>query len=285
MNEKISCYLSSLFSNSQLGVLVTLKEYYIKRLIFMVQTTVNPTDQKFQAWFDQKINLTDPWYQLLLKMIKPVTSFQGKRVLEVGCGLGVFCMHVARNGGEAIGLDISKSAILEAKTLTKQYGVNDNVEFVVSDARYLPFVDRSRDMIVSSEVLEHIEGHEKAFHEFARTIDKSGYICITVPNLLSSLFFEIVFFKVMGQPKYVQRFLSVEKEYIFHYPKVKRLVNSERLTIIDLKGTDYVHLHPKITRFFHLGKVVTMVSNALEDKKSWRFFGANIGVIAQKSPT
>ena len=249
----------------------------------MVQKTISQADEKFLTWFDQKINLTDPWYQLLLKMIKPVTSFQDKRVLEVGCGLGVFCMHVARNGGNAIGIDISRSAIMEAKTLTKQYNVQENVEFVVSDARFLPFIDCSQDMIVSSEVLEHIEGHEKAFHEFARLIDQSGYICITVPNLISSLFFEVVFFKVMGQPKYVQRFLNVEKEYVFHYPKVKRLVNSERLTIIDIKGTDYVHLHPKITRFFHLAKIITMVSNSLENKKSLRFFGANIGVIAQKS--
>jgi 2-polyprenyl-3-methyl-5-hydroxy-6-metoxy-1,4-benzoquinol methylase len=86
----------------------------------MVQKTISQTDEKFQTWFDHKINLTDPWYQLLLKMIKPITSFQDKRVLEVGCGLGVFCMHVARSGGEAIGIAISKSAILEAKTLSKQ---------------------------------------------------------------------------------------------------------------------------------------------------------------------
>jgi ubiquinone/menaquinone biosynthesis C-methylase UbiE len=249
----------------------------------MSQKYSSQIDEKFHTWFEQKINLSDPWYQLLLKMIKPVTSFQDKRVLEVGCGLGVFCMHVARNGGKAIGVDISRSAILEAKTLTKQYDAQSSVEFVVSDARFLPFVNRSQDMIVCSEVLEHIEGHEKAFHEFARLIDESGYICITVPNLISSLFFEVVFFKVMGQPKYVQRFLNVEKEYVFHYPKVKRLVNSEHLTIVDIKGTDYVHLHPKITRFFHLDKIVTLVSNSLENKKSWRFFGANIGVIAQKT--
>ena len=164
----------------------------------MAQKHPNPADEKFQTWFEQKINLADPWYQLILKMIKPITNFEGKRVLEVGCGLGVFCMHVAKNGGDAIGLDISKSAILEAKELTRKYAVQDSVEFIVSDARFLPFIDRSEDIIVSSEVLEHIAGHEKAFHEFARIIDNSGYICLTVPNLISSLFFEYVFFMVMG---------------------------------------------------------------------------------------
>lgn len=247
------------------------------------QLNVSLTDDKFQNWFEQKITLSDPWYKLILKMLKPVTGFEGKRVLEVGCGLGVFCIHIAKEHGEAIGLDISKSAILKAKELTKRYGVQDKVEFVVSDARYLPFIDRSEDIIVSSETLEHIQNHEKAFHEFARITDNSGYICLTVPNLISSLFFEYVFFMVMGQPKYVKKFLNVEKEYVFHYFKVKRLVNSESLSIVDIKGTDYVHLHPKITRLFRLGNIITLISNELEGKKSWRFLGANIGVIAQKT--
>lgn len=161
--------------------------------------------------------------------------------------------------------------------------MQDKVEFVLSDARYLPFIDRSQDITVSSETLEHISNHEQAFHEFARITDNAGYICITVPNLLSSLFFEIVFFMVMGQPKYVQKFLNVEKEYVFHYYKVKRLVNSERLRIVDIRGTDYVHLHPKITKAFKLGYVINLVSNKLETKKTWSYFGANIGVIAKKA--
>lgn len=241
-------------------------------------------DEKFKTWYDQKISLADPWYKLLLKMIKPVVgSFEGKRVLEVGCGLGVFCIHIAKEHGEVIGLDISKSAIMKAKDLTRACGVQDRVQFVISDARFLPFTDRSEDIIVSSETLEHISNHEQAFHEFARITDNSGYICLTVPNLISSLFFEYVFFMVMGQPKYVKKFLNVEKEYVFHYFKVKRLVNSERLSIVDIRGTDYVHLHPKLTRFFKLNNIVNLVSNELEKKKSWRFLGANIGVIAKKS--
>ena len=245
--------------------------------------SLNAVDEKFLTWFEQKISLSDPWYKLILKMLKPIVNdFDDKRVLEVGCGLGVFCIHIAKENGEAIGVDISRNAVLEGKQLARQYGVEDKVEFLVTDARFLPFIDHSQDLVVSSEVLEHLSNHEQAFHEFARIVDNSGYICLTVPNLISSLFFEVVFFMVMGQPKYVKNFLNVEKEYVFHYFKVKRLVNSERLSIIDIRGTDYVHLHPKLTRFFRLGYVIPLISNKLETKKSWRFFGANIGVIAKK---
>lgn len=238
--------------------------------------------EKYNAWLEQKITLSDPWYKLILKMLKPIMPcFEGKRVLEVGCGLGVFCIHVANENGEVIGLDISKSALRKAKELMIN-GVG-NVQFVAGDARFLPFQDRTQDLVVSLETLEHISNPEQAFHEFARATDNSGYICLTVPNLISSLFFECVFFMLMGQPKYVKRFLNVEKEYVFHYFKVKRLVNSERLNIIDIRGTDYVHLPQKITRLFRLNNMVNLVSNKLETKKSWRFLGANIGVIAQKN--
>jgi ubiquinone/menaquinone biosynthesis C-methylase UbiE len=246
--------------------------------------TENRQDEKYRTWYETKITLQDPWYKLILRMLKPVVAdLKGKRVLEVGCGLGVFCTHIAREDGEAIGLDISKSAILKAKDLSRQFGVQDKVEFVVTDARFLPFVERSQDIIVCSEVLEHIENHQQAFHEFARVADNSGYIVLTVPNLISSLFFEVVFFMVMGQPKYVQKYLNVEKEYVFHYFKVKRLVNSENLTLVDIRGTDYVHVHPKIIKFLKLAKISNMVSSELENKKSWRFLGANIGVVAQKN--
>lgn len=85
-----------------------------------MQTQIQKNEQilenKIQDWFETKLTLSDPWYQLILKMLKPVvTSFEGKRVLEVGCGLGVFCSHIATEKGEAIGLDISRSAILKAK--------------------------------------------------------------------------------------------------------------------------------------------------------------------------
>jgi ubiquinone/menaquinone biosynthesis C-methylase UbiE len=250
-----------------------------------MQTTKNEQilQEKIQDWFETKLTLSDPWYQMVLKMLKSaVNDFDGKRVIEVGCGIGVFCSHIAQKGGEVVGFDISKSGVQKAKELSRKFGVHDRVEFVICDAKHLPLAGQTQDVVVCSEVLEHIPGHEQAFHEFARVARDTGLICITVPNLLSSLFFEIVFFKVMGQPKYVQRFLSVEKEYIFHYYKVKRLVNAEHLRIVDVRGTDYVHLHPKITKVLRLGGIIPLVSNKLETKKSWSYFGSNIGVIAKK---
>jgi ubiquinone/menaquinone biosynthesis C-methylase UbiE len=240
--------------------------------------------EKYDTWMEQKLTLSDPWYKMVMKMLKPVfPDFSGKQVLEVGCGLGVFCINIAKQNGQVTGFDISKNALLKAKELSAQFNVKDKTEFIIGDARYLPFVSKSHDLIVCSEVLEHIENHQLAFHEFARLADQSGYVCITVPNLLSSLFFEIIFFKIMGQPKFVQRFLYVEKEYIFHYYKVKRLVNSERLSFVDVRGVDYVHIPPKISGLLKINRLIELVSSKLETKNAWRYFGANIGVIAQKN--
>jgi ubiquinone/menaquinone biosynthesis C-methylase UbiE len=240
-------------------------------------------DDRASNWFKQKISLSDPWYRLILKMIRPVVkSFERKKVLEIGCGLGVFCIYVAKEEGESIGLDISKSAIRNAKDMARRCGVQNRVQFVVGDARFLPFRNRVEDIVISTETLEHISNHAQAFHEFVRITDNFGYICLTVPNLVSSLFFEYVFFMFIGQPKYVKRLLNVEKEYIFHYFKVKRLIQSENLSIVDIRGTDFLHLHPKIASFFKLERPIKIVSSALESKKSLQCLGAHIGVIAKR---
>jgi len=196
--------------------------------------------------------------------------------------LGGFCIQVAKEDGESIGLDISSSALQKARDLAQRYEVRSRVDFIIGDAQFLPIRDQTSDIVVCSETLEHVANPDRAFHELVRATKNSGYLCLTVPNLFSTLFFEYVFFLLFGQPKFVKQFLSVGKEYIFHYSKVKRLFCREDLRIIDIRGTDFLHLHPKITRVLGIDPHLKVLSNELERKKIFRFFGANIGVLAKK---
>ena len=241
------------------------------------------SENRVTDWIQRKLCLTDPWYQLILKMMKPViNSFKGKKVLEVGCGLGGFCIQVAKEDGESIGLDISSSAIHKAKDLAKKYEVQNRVGFIIGDAQFLPIKDRASEIVVCSETLEHVANHDQAFHELVRVTKKSGFLCLTVPNLLSTLFFEYVFFLFIGQPKFVKKLLNVERESIFHCLKLKRLLSRKDLKVLDIRGTDFLHLHPKITRALRIDHYVKLFSGKLEKKRSLRFFGANIGVLAKK---
>lgn len=237
---------------------------------------------------ERKLQLVDPWYQLILKMIDPVLhELKGKRILEVGCGLGGFCINIASKGGKVIGLDVSSSAIYTAKKLAIQSGVPNQLDFVIGDAQFLPFKGQTHDLVICSETLEHVTNYEKAFSEIVRVINKSGHLCITVPNLLSTLFFEYVVLLLIGQPQYAKKFAYVEKEHIFHLFKLKRLLNREDIRVIEIRSTDFLHLPPRVRRALKIGQSLKIVSDRIENYLEargfpLRLFGANIGVLARK---
>jgi len=237
---------------------------------------------------ERKLLLVDPWYQLILKIINPVLhELKGKRILEVGCGLGGFCINIASKGGKVIGLDVSSSAIHSGKKLAKQSGVSSQLDFVIGDAQFLPFKDQTNDLVICSETLEHVMNYEKALCELVRVIDRSGYLCMTVPNLLSTLFFEYVVLLLIGQPQYAKKFAYVEKEHVFHLFKLRRLLNREDIRVVEIRSTDFLHLPPTVRGASKIGRGLKIVSDRMEDYLEahglpLRLFGANIGVLARK---
>lgn len=237
---------------------------------------------------ERKLHLTDPWYQLIIKMLKPIIGeFNGKRILEVGCGFGGFCVHVVRQGASVIGLDIWPSAIHKAKNLAKQLGVQNQVDFIIGDAHFLPFKDETNEIVVCSETLEHVTNYEEAFNELVRITNKSGYLCLTVPNLLSTSFFEYLVLLLVGQPRYVKKQVCLEKEHIFHIFKLRKLLNREDVKILKIQSTDFLHLPPRVRKALKINESLKIISACIEDygeahNLPLRFLGANIGVIARR---
>jgi ubiquinone/menaquinone biosynthesis C-methylase UbiE len=230
----------------------------------------------------RKLLLDDPWYQLILAMMNSVIqSVHRKRVLEVGCGFGGFCIRIAEKGANVVGLDISSSAVRKARDFAKRARIRSQVDFIVGDAQLLPFRDRSAEIVVCSETLEHVDNYEQAFDELVRVTKKEGCLCVTVPNLLSTFFFECIVSLSIGQPKYVKKFFSVEKEHVFHLFKVKKLFSRKDLKVLKLQGADLFHLslvmRKALKRDDYL-RVPTLLGKHGPEK----LFGATLGIVARK---
>lgn len=85
--------------------------------------------------------------------IKKLISFIAKSdplILDVGCGDGRHSILIDRNGGRAIGIDLSKNMLGEARTL---YPKGD---FREADMRKLPFDDDFFDGVWSSGSIYHV---------------------------------------------------------------------------------------------------------------------------------
>jgi len=231
---------------------------------------------------ERKLLLTDPWYKLILEIMKSVDeNVVGKRVLEVGCGFGGFCIKMAGQGADVIGLDISLRAIREALDFARQTGFRSRISFVIGDANFLPFRDQSCEVLVCSETLEHIENYEQAFDELVRTTEKGGHLYVTLPNLLSTLFFECVLSLSIGQPGYVKEFFSVEKEHVFHIFKANTLFNRQELKIERIQVADLFHLSLVIRKFLRRN-ISLRVPTFFKNNGLEKLFGANIGILARK---
>ena len=115
---------------------------------------------------------------------------EGRRFLEVGCNWGRWCVSAARRGYRVVGVDPSLDAIRAARRVAEQLGVE--AEYVVADARHLPFPDASFDAVFSYSVFQHFakEDAVASFAELGRVLAPGGTSLVQMANVwgLRSLF-------------------------------------------------------------------------------------------------
>jgi len=95
------------------------------------------------------------------------------RILDIGCGTGFTTLSL-KKFGDIVGTDGSFSALRHCNKI----GLN---QVIKSDSYYLPFADKTFDMITMLDVLEHIENDLRVLEELNRVLKKDGIIIITVP--------------------------------------------------------------------------------------------------------
>jgi SAM-dependent methyltransferase len=103
----------------------------------------------------------------------PKTEFADK-ILENGCGVGMYVEHLAPLGGQIIGLEFDFERAAEA--------ASRSARILNAAGENLPFPDSSFDLILSHEVLEHVLDDRQAMVEMARVLKPGGRVVIFVPN-------------------------------------------------------------------------------------------------------
>lgn len=114
----------------------------------------------------------------------PLPVSNGQRLLDVGCSWGRWTVAAARKGYRVTGMDPDLGAVLAARRVAEQLGVK--ADFVVADARYLPFQRNSFDKVFSYSVLQHLSkaNVEMSLAEIASVLAEDGEALIQMPNRL-----------------------------------------------------------------------------------------------------
>ncbi len=108
---------------------------------------------------------------------------EAARVADLGCGPGVMLAEILRAhpGWKGCGLDISASSVEFAERLAARIGVADRAEFTPGDVARLPFATGSMDLVVASEVFEHLPSIRAALAEAVRVLRPGGRLALTLP--------------------------------------------------------------------------------------------------------
>ena len=98
----------------------------------------------------------------------------GRSVLENGCGVGMYVQKLSGLGGRVIGLEYDLERAVEA-------GINSD-EIINAAGEFIPLPSATFDLLLSHEVLEHVQDDRAAIREAIRVLKPGGRAVIFCPN-------------------------------------------------------------------------------------------------------
>jgi ubiquinone/menaquinone biosynthesis C-methylase UbiE len=111
-----------------------------------------------------------------LQQMREHVSLENRRILDIGCGLGMYISQFRQFSDQVYGVDIDAEKIAQASRSLPNLSV--------SPAEKLPFPDEYFDVILLNEVIEHVNDDRQSIREAYRCLRPGGHILIYAPNRL-----------------------------------------------------------------------------------------------------
>ena len=118
--------------------------------------------------------------RIIFRFIKdtPTTA----RILDAGSGYGIYALTLAEKGYSVDAIDLERERTEALNARKKERPVLDaRIRTFTGSITNLHFEDGSYDLIICSDVIEHIADHTRAVSELARVLAPGGTLIITVP--------------------------------------------------------------------------------------------------------
>jgi len=117
-----------------------------------------------------------------------VDSWEGKRVLDLGCGTGRFTIEISKRGAIVTAIDPSTEMLAKLNQKIKNTSINGVAHFVnlVNGSAYnLPFENNEFEGCICINVLNHLPNWDKVLSEIHRILIPNGFFIMNFTNIFS----------------------------------------------------------------------------------------------------
>jgi SAM-dependent methyltransferase len=216
-----------------------------------------------------------------LNQIREYVRLEGRRILDIGCGLGMYVDKFRRFSDEVYGVDVDPDKVAQASEWLPN--------IAVAPGEHLPFEDGMFDVILLNEVIEHVDDDRLTIQEAYRCLRPGGHIIIYAPNRLYP--FETHGFYLFG--KYYFRLLPV----VNWLPQAIRDIFCPHVRVytarairdlfrdLDVEFTAVTHIYPGLDniaeRYGPVGRLIQRARD-LAETTPLRSFGISHFIVARK---
>ncbi len=133
-------------------------------------------DWHWQNWEQRKVlnDWTERRAQEILRLVQGIPLAR-PRMLDFGCGHGWFTERLA-DLGEAHGIDLSPGGIVAARAR------RPDIAYMAGDIYEVPLPKDYFDIVVSQEVIAHVQDQQKYIQRAAELLRDGGYLIVTTGN-------------------------------------------------------------------------------------------------------
>ena len=188
-----------------------------------------------------------------LRAIEQYTAIRGKRLLDVGCGLGDLVKASASRTRLSVGIDIEIwNMELDGGPMTEGWSADETGtrSLVQADSCHIPLADASFDVVACFWTFEHIVGYRQAFAEFLRILASRGILYLDVGPLYYSslghhlfLWLHVPWGHLVFDAEVIERFLEQigQSRWFPRYLELNRLTASQLRSLVDESGLQVLH--------------------------------------------
>ena len=155
-------------------------------------------------------------------------SIENKNILDAGCGTGWFSKWACDRKAKVTSMDLGEN-------LLKKTAQKCSSKIIIGSVLKMPFEDNTFDIIISSEVIEHVTEPYLALKEMYRVLKPEGTLIITTPNKFWHFSVSLANLFKLRPYQGLENWLG--------WREIKREIKKTGFTIKEMKG---IHLFPFI---------------------------------------